>query len=402
MDLATFRALLTDEGQTLLAALQDTGPAEEPVTPAGLRRAHPAELVAAAREQVRLRRLAAAKFGRHAPHLYFTPDSVALSSHLAVSDYKLDRVLDELGVVMIDAMSLGSGADAHVLGWSHATSAVDGDRLTVEVAAANRTGMDEPMLDLTCADVTTFDSQGEAVFIDLMRHAGPDGDHDPERYDPPLSWALERLHTTGAGWIRLAPGVPDHAVPDLGRAHEAEWISHDGHIQEAVLWFGLDGMRISRPTTVRKATLLPARASLTGRGLPHPAVRPVGRYLYAPDPAVIHARLLAELSEDLAAGLVEEAGTLLTSDGLRPTPFATAYEVTEVLPFDSAGLKAALRGRTIGRVTVAAVHGLQIEADAFHHDLTPQDPRAATVFITGPASRPAMLITAPAPAAHTP
>ncbi|MFE6840714.1 SAM-dependent methyltransferase, partial [Streptomyces sp. NPDC057705] len=108
----------------------------------------------------------------------------------------------------------------------------------------------------------------------------------------------------------------------------------------------------------------------------------------------------ADLCGDLAAGLGEEAGTLLTSDGLRPTPFATAYEVTEVLPFDSAGLKAVLRGRTVGRVTVA--HGLQIEADAFHHDLTPQDPRAATVFITGPASRPAMLITGPAPAAHTP
>ncbi|WP_327411600.1 hypothetical protein [Streptomyces sp. NBC_01233] len=257
MDPDTFRALLTDEGQSLLAVLQATGPAEEPVTVAALCRAHPAELVAAAREQARLRRQAAAKFGRHAPRLYFTPDTVELSSHLAVSDYKLDRVLDEIGVVMIDAMGLGSGADAHVLGWSHATSAVDGDRLTVEIAAANRKGMDEPMLGLTCADVTTFDCQGEAVFIDLMRHAGPDGGHDPERYDPPLSRALERLHTTGAGWIRLTPGVPDQAVPDLGRAHEAEWISYDGHIQEAVLWFGLDGLRTPQPTTVRKPRCCP-------------------------------------------------------------------------------------------------------------------------------------------------
>ncbi|WP_404952633.1 THUMP-like domain-containing protein [Streptomyces sp. 147326] len=400
MDLDTFRALLTDEGQALLAVLQDTGPAEEPVF--DLRRAHPAELVAAAREQVRLRRQAAAKFGRHAPRLYFTPDSVELSSHLAVSDYKLERVLHEIGGVLIDVMSLGSGADAHVLGRSHITSAVDGDRLTIEIAAANQKGMDEPALGLTCADITTFESHGEAVFIDLMRHAGPDGGHDPERYDPPFSWALERLHTTGAGWIRLAPGVPDQAVPDLGRADEAEWISYDGHIQEAVLWFGLDGLRTPKPTPVRKATLLPAGASLTGRGLPHPAVRPAGRYLYAPDPAVVHARLLAELAQDLAAGLVDEGGTHLTSDELRPTPFAAAYEVTEALPFDGAALKAVLRERTVGWVTVVAAHGLRIEADAFRHDLTPQDPRAATVFITGPAARPVMLITKPAPAPHTP
>ncbi|WP_327411599.1 THUMP-like domain-containing protein [Streptomyces sp. NBC_01233] len=101
---------------------------------------------------------------------------------------------------------------------------------------------------------------------------------------------------------------------------------------------------------------------------------------------------------------MDEDGTLLTSDALRPTPFAAAYEVTEVLPFGSAGLKTVLRERMVGRVTVAATHGhgLQNEADAFRHDLTPQDPRAATVFVAGPASRPITLITKPAPAAHKP
>ncbi|MEU9087797.1 SAM-dependent methyltransferase [Streptomyces sp. NPDC048357] len=377
MDLETFRALLTEEGQALLAVLQDTDPAQEPAAPAGLRRTHGAALVDAAREQVRLRRQAAAKFGEHAPRLYFTPDSVELSSHLAVSEYKLDRVLNEIGVVMIDAMSLGSGADAHVLGWSHMTSAVDGDRLTVEIAAANRQGMDEPMLDLTCGDVTEFDSQGEAVFIDLMRRPGPDHRHgDPESYDPPLSWALERLHTTGAGWIRLAPGLPDEAVPGLGGAHEAEWISYDGHIQEAVLWFGVDELWTPQPDPVRKATLLPAGASLTGRGLPHPAVRAAGRYLYAPDPAVVHARLLPELAEDLAAGLLEGGGTLLTSDELRPTPFAAAYEISGALPFTGAAPPAA-----------AAAQGVRTEADAFGADLAPHAPVAPTARSSRPRRR---------------
>ncbi|MFI1283628.1 SAM-dependent methyltransferase [Streptomyces sp. NPDC020858] len=403
MDLETFRALLTDEGQNLLAVLQDVDPAEEPVTVADLRREHPAALVSAAVEQVRLRRQAAAKFGTYAPRLYFTPDTVELSSHLAVSEYKLHRVLHEVGVVMIDAMSLGSGADALVLSWSHYTDAIDADPLTVEIAAANRTGMDDPMLYVTCADLTAYDSQGEAVFIDLMRWVGPGGRHDPEAYDPPLSWALDRVRTTGAGCIRLAPGIPDEALPDLGQAHEAEWISYDGHIQEAVLWFGLYRPSIPARPPERKATLLPSGASLTGRDLPKPAVRPVGRYLYAPDPAVVHARLVAEVAQDVGGGLLDGGGALLTADELRHTPFATAYEVTDVLPFTGAALKAALHERAVGRVTVAA-QDLGIEPNEVTHalGLDPQDPDAATVFITGTADHPTMLIAAPCPATHEP
>lgn len=394
VDLETFRALLTTEGQALLTVLQDVEPGLEDVTLADLRRERPAALVSAAVEQVRLRRRAAAKFGEFASRLYFTPDSVELSSHLAVSQYKLSRVLDELGVVLIDAMSLGSGVDALVLSWSHMTEAVDKDPLTIEITAANRQAMDEPMLQLNCADITGFDSQGEAVFIDLMRRVGPGEGRDPEAYDPPLSWALDRVRTTGAGWIRLAPGLPDEAVPDLGRADEAEWISYDGEIQEVVLWFGLLGRRTALPTPLRKATLLPCGVSLAGRGLPEPAVRPVGRYLYEPDPAVVHARLVAEVAQDVSGGLVDEGGPLITADELHRTPFATAYEITDVLPFKSAALRATLRERTVGRVAVAAP-GLGIALDEFRRELAPKDPGAATVFITGTTDRPTVLIASP-------
>ncbi|MFB6820495.1 hypothetical protein ACFCXA_02740 [Streptomyces virginiae] len=69
--------------------------------------------------------------------MYVTPDLVELSSHLAVAEYKLDRVLHEIGVVLIDAMGPGSGADALVLSWSHHTMGVDADPLTVEIADAD-------------------------------------------------------------------------------------------------------------------------------------------------------------------------------------------------------------------------------------------------------------------------
>ncbi|MFD4927153.1 hypothetical protein ACFWNE_38380 [Streptomyces goshikiensis] len=234
-----------------------------------------------------------------------------------------------------------------------------------------------------------------------MRRVGPGEERDPEAYDPTLSWALDRVRTTGAGWIRLAPGLPDEVVPDLGRADEAEWISYDGEIQEAVLWFGLLERRTPLPTPLRKATLLPCGASLAGRGLPGPAVRPIGRYLYEPDPAVVHARLVAEAAQDVAGGLVDEGSALITADELHDTPFATAYEITDILPFNRAELRATLRERAVGRVEVAG-RGLGAESDEFQLELAPQNPDAATAFITGTPDRPTVLIASPIPDTPTP
>ncbi|MFG2976234.1 SAM-dependent methyltransferase [Streptomyces sp. NPDC048331] len=363
MDLQLFRALLSDEGQSLLAALGETGGerGSRAAATAALWQSGPA-LVAAAEEQVRLRGLAAAKFGEHSACMYLTPDIVELSSHLAVSEYKLHRVLHEIGVVLIDTMCLGSGVDALVLGWSHHTMGVDPDPLTVEMAAANAPALDTPMLFPTAEDLTAFDSQGEAVFIDLVRRPAADGTHDPESYDPPLSWALERVRTTGLGWIRLAPDVPTDVLADVladvptapRRPDEVEWISYEGVVQELVLWFGFGPWGEEVAVSVRKATLLPAGVSLTARDLPEPSVRPLGRYLYVPDPAVVHAGLVAEVAEDIAGGLLDGGDVLLTSDELRQTPFATAYEVSGLLPAGGGG-----RPRTDASVefVVAAAEG---------------------------------------------
>ncbi|WP_327302235.1 hypothetical protein OG730_00745 [Streptomyces sp. NBC_01298] len=200
---------------------------------------------------------------------------------------------------------------------------------------------------------------------------------------------------------RLPLQSKPEVVPDLGRADEAEWISYDGEIQEAVLWFGLLGRRTSLPTPVRKATLLPCGASLAGRGLPEPAVRPVGRYLYEPDAAVVYARLVAEVAQDVTGGLVDEGGALITATELHHTPFATAYEITKMLPFNRAAFRATLRERAVGRVVVAA-RGLGTEPDEFQHELAPQNPDAATVFITGTADRPTVLIVSPIPDTREP
>lgn len=135
--------------------------------------------------------------------------------------------------------------------------------------------------------------------------------------------------------LKIAPGVPHEAIPAEA---EAEWISDGGDVKEAVLWFGTE------PGTVR-ATLLPGPRTLLGAGLPDPRVRPVGRYLYEPDGAVIRAHLVADVARELDGGLVDETIAYVTADALHPTPYATAYEITDQLPFGVKKLKALLRER---------------------------------------------------------
>ncbi|MEW5535913.1 SAM-dependent methyltransferase, partial [Streptomyces virginiae] len=58
---------------------------------------------------------------------------------------------------------------------------------------------------------------------------------DPESYSPPLSWAVEAARAAKYAAIKIAPGIPHEAVPAEA---EAEWISDQGDVKEAVLWFG--------------------------------------------------------------------------------------------------------------------------------------------------------------------
>ncbi|MFE5724058.1 hypothetical protein [Streptomyces erythrochromogenes] len=79
---------------------------------------------------------------------------------------------------------------------------------------------------------------------------------------------------------------------------------------------------------MRRATVLPSGASLVERrDLPASDVRPVGRCLYVPDSAVVHAGPVGELALEIAGGPVEGGGSRLTSDELHRTPFAAVHEV---------------------------------------------------------------------------
>ncbi|MFI6280000.1 methyltransferase domain-containing protein [Streptomyces sp. NPDC050988] len=389
--LSAFAALLTDQGRALLDEVRETEPAQELAVATRLRREYPVGLVSAALGQARLRQRAVVKFGAaDAGRMYFTPHGVEQSTRASVAAYRARR-FQEFGVRSVADLCCGIGGDAIALARAGIrVLAVDRDPLTAAVARANADalGLGE-LIEVREADVTEVATAAyDGVFVDPARRGGRGRVFDPEAYSPPLSWAVRAALEAPVAALKIAPGIPHETVPaEAG----AEWISDSGDVKEAVLWFGT-----GEAGSVR-ATLLPGPRTLVGRGLPDPQVRPLGRYLYEPDGAVIRAHLVAEVAEELdGGGLIDETIAYVTADSLKTTPYATVYEITDQLPFGVKKLKALLRERGVGVLTVKK-RGSAVEPEELRRKVKPQGPNSATVFLTRVKGAPTMLLGHPAP-----
>ncbi|MEE1940582.1 class I SAM-dependent methyltransferase [Streptomyces sp. TRM 70361] len=408
--MAVFHRLLTDEGQHLLAGLREYDPGQELAVATRLRRDHPAELVSAAIAQARLRQRAAAKFGPgDAQRMYFTPDGVEQATRAGVAAYRAGRFA-ALGVRSVADLCCGIGGDAIALARAGIrVLAVDRSPLTCAVARANAGALGlADRIEVRCADVTEVDTGGfDAVFADPARRGGRGRIFDPEAYSPPLSWAVAAARRAPYAALKVAPGIPHEAVPEDAAA---EWISDGGDVKEAVLWFGLPAAE--RAT---RATLLPGPRTLVSTGVPNPPPGPggpggtptpgpggpVGRYLYEPDGAVVRAHLVAEVADAVGGRLIDPTIAYVTSDELRPVPYATAYEITDTLPFNLKRLKALLRERGVGTLTVKK-RGSAVEPEELRRRLKPTGPNAATVFLTRVAGAPTTLLGRPVRPAQDP
>ncbi|MFI0238825.1 class I SAM-dependent methyltransferase [Streptomyces sp. NPDC016845] len=387
---ADFRALLAPEGQALLDALREHDPAQELALATRLRRDHPAPLVSAALAQARLRQRAVAKFGAEdAGLMYFTPNGVEQATRGGVAAHRAAS-FRSLGVRSVADLCCGIGGDAIALARAGiSVLAVDRDPHTCAVARANAAALGlDGLIEVREADVTEVDtSPYDAVFVDPARRSAKRGRiFDPEAYSPPLSWAVSAALAAPRAALKIAPGIPHEAIP---AGADAEWISDGGDVKEAVLWFGTEPGRM-------RATLLPGARGLVGRGLPDPGVRSVGRYLYEPDGAVIRAHLVAEVAEQVGGGLIDETIAYITGDEARPTPYAAAYEITDQLPFNVKKLKALLREREVGVLTVKK-RGSAVEPEELRRKVMPKPygKRAVTVFMTRVAGAPTMLLGGP-------
>jgi SAM-dependent methyltransferase len=377
VDLTEFDRLFTDGGRELLAELGALPAPADPLTAATrLRARFPAELVTAALTQDRLRRRAQAKFGGDAGLMYFTEAGYEQSTRAAVAALRAARYA-AAGVRAVADLCCGVGGDA--LAFAAAgirVLAVDRDPLTCAVARANAAalGLSE-LITVECADVTSAALRDcDAVFLDPARRGERGRVFDPGAYSPPWSFAVGLAENFSAAGFKVAPGIPHEAVPAPA---EAEWVSDGGEVKEAGIYFGpLRGAE-------RRATLLPGPHTLTAAGLPDPESGDVGRYLYEPDGSVIRARLLGELAGMLDAHTLDPTIAYLTADQLVETPFAAAYEVTDVLPFAVKKLRTLVAERGYGTLAIKK-RGADVDPEQLRRALKPSGPKAnaATIIVT--------------------
>ena len=406
MDLAGFAAVLTPAGQGLLAeaAAADLSEAGLLGTATRLRARHPADLVAAVLTQVRLRVRARDKFGQDAARMYFTPDGLEQATRATVAAHRARRfaaptaACEQAGRPVLD-LCCGVGGDLIALARAGRRPAgVDNDPLTVAVARANAGALGLAGHATVVEGEATRTDPGPyaAVFADPGRRTARGRVFDPRSYRPPLDALLDIMTRAPGGCVKVAPGIPYEAIP---AGAETEWISAGGKVKEAAIWLGVLAGDVARRATIlpsapggqaAPATLVPVP------GLGDPPVGPWRRYLYEPDGAAIRAHLVAEVAADLDGSLVDARIAYITSDTLKPTPFATAYEIHEVLPFSVKRLRQALRARRAGTVTIKK-RGSAVDVERLRRDLRAAGPERATVVVTRVGTAPVALLCEPIP-----
>ena len=134
--------------------------------------------------------------------------------------------------------------------------------------------------------------------------------------------------------------------------------------------------------------------SLTGSGLVAAPVGPVRRYLYEPDGAVVRAHLVAEFASTVDGALADPDIAYVYADAAVPTPFGRCYAVLDALPFSVKRLRAALRERGVGRLTVKK-RGSALDPDGLRRAMRLAGTAAATVVLTRVAGAPTALVVDP-------
>jgi len=407
--LAGFQALLTPVGRQLLDEVSPGESAADPLRAADRLRRHPAltgtprdaaaDLVNAVLTQVRLRARAREKFGPLADRLFYTPDGLEQATRAPLAAHRARRVAERVDrdAAPVADLCCGIGADLLALaGAGLPVEGVDQDPLTVAVAEANiaAAGL-AGRARVRLGDATEVrTAEYAAVFCDPARRGRHGRVFDPRAYSPAWDTVVELARTAPAGCVKAAPGLPHESIPE-GAA--AEWISVDREVKETALWFGT----LAEGVAPRRATLLRTRpdtgevevTTLTGRGLAAPPVSRPLRYLYEPDGAVVRSHLVAEAAAAVDGALLDPAIAYLTSDSLVRTPLCQVYEVREVMPFSLKRLRAALRERGVGTVTIKK-RGSAVDVERLRRDLRLSGPESAVVVLTRFGSRPYCLLCA--------
>ena len=330
------------------------------------------QLAAAALTQATLRRQAKAKFGEAAVQMFFTRAGLEQATRPEVADHHASRFL-QAGVRKVIDLGCGIGSDSMAFARAGLeVLAVDVDPETAAVAQANLAGV----ADVICTDANEVAEQLITARVGVFCDPARRNDHGRvwrvEDFEPRWPTVMQLFDGGRTAGVKLGPALPHSLIPE---AVEAEWITHRGETVEVGLWSGPGA------TPGRRSALIMPNARLIATTAPPLPVRDLGSYLYEPAGAVIRAGAIAELGAQLGAGLLDPQVAYLTGDRLCSTPFATAFEVRQRLPFHLKALRSWVREAQIGVLEIKK-RGIDVDPAELRRRLRLAGSNSATIVIS--------------------
>lgn len=386
MNLETARFLLTDEGRRLIDEVSTSGRAFDELAVAGrLRRSHPHDQVAAAMTLVRLRERAVEKLGPAAAQMYLTTGGLQQATHRVVAAHRARRTADSHPERLVD-LTTGIGADLVAFAQAGCPVAgVERDPVTALFAQANLAALRlSGEVELGSAESHPLEPT-DVCFVDPARR-GPRGRvFDPDQYSPTWTFVEQLLERDTV--VKVAPGLPYSRVP---AAAEAEWVSLSGRLREAVIWTGRFATEVRRRATVLGGDI---PAELTDRDLPSDVpVAKVGGYVHEPDDAVVRSHLVGAYAAQVDGWLLDPHLAYVSTDQDVRSALGRGYRVLETLPYREKALRAALRERDIGPLTIKK-RGISVTPEALRDRLRLSGSTPATLILTRtPRSAQALLV----------
>lgn len=370
-----FSLLFTREGRWALESAMAFEPREKDFlsTFAMLAKRFPRETARAALTTAILRGEAEAKFP-HAEKMYFTREALEQATTWEVAVHRAKRYA---GSSRIFDLGCSIGGDAIPLSRSAPVIGVELDPLRAAMARQNGLAL-RADLQVVEGDVRQLPlslSPQDAIFFDPARREEHKRTYSVEQYLPPLPIVFDWLQSTDAIGAKISPGVKLEQLAEYDC--EVEFVSLNGALKEAALWFG------RFMTAGRRATLLldGETHTLTADSQPELPLSEPRAYIYEPDASILRAGLVETVGAQLDAAQLDPEIAYLTADGLQQSPFVRAWAVEGWMPFQLKRLRAALRERGIGQVTVKK-RGSPILPEELIQQLKLEGEGSATLFLT--------------------
>ena len=319
--------------------------------------------------------------------MFFTREAMEQATSWEIAAYRAERCAC---FERIFDLGCSIGADSLALGKVAPTIGVDLDLLRLAMARQNALNLRVPaeflQADLRQLPFTLSTAENTAIFCDPARRKDHQRTFSVEDYSPPLSLIKSWLPHIPAIGIKVSPGVKLDQLSSFDC--EIEFISLNGELKEAMLWFG------PFKSAERRATLLPGGHTLTIKEQPQLPLSEPKAYIFEPDPAILRAGLVAAIGTQLNAAQLDPEIAYLTADEYIPTPFARAWQVEDWLPFQLKNLRAHLREKNVGPITVKK-RGSPITPEELIRDLRLEGDLEKTLFLTQLQGRPIVIITKP-------